>query len=142
MRFSDWSEEGQTVWSSRRVKGGKRGQRSGIGAIPIKEGGAASLGCSPPARRRRAAVEVGATDKRLRLEGAATSTAWPRARPADGGRPGTEMGTLHFVAEDSVTDEYTLTLGAHFLLWGFPLVLVLLVVAETLLDTWWREPRR
>ncbi len=66
------------------------------------------------------------------------------ARPA-----GTEMETgtgractLHFVAEDSVTDEYTLTLGAKFLLWGFPLALVILVVAETLLDTWWREPRR
>ena len=52
------------------------------------------------------------------------------------------MGTLHFAAEDSVTDEYTLTLGAHLLLWGFPLVLVLVVVAETLLDTWWREPRQ
>ena len=54
----------------------------------------------------------------------------------------TETGTLHFAAEDSVTDEYTLTLGAKFLLWGFPLALVILVVAETLLDTWWREPRR
>jgi hypothetical protein len=39
-------------------------------------------------------------------------------------------------------DEYALTLGAHLLLWGFPLVLVLLVVAETLLDRWWREPKQ
>ena len=62
--------------------------------------------------------------------------------PADGGRPGTGTGTLHFVAEDSVTDEYTLTLSANFLLWGFPLALVIVVVAETLLDTWWREPRK
>ena len=50
--------------------------------------------------------------------------------------------TVHFVAEDPVTGEYTLSLGANLLLWGFPLALVILVVAETLLDTWWREPRR
>jgi hypothetical protein len=30
---------------------------------------------------------VGATDKRSRLEGVATEAAWPRALPADGGRP-------------------------------------------------------
>ena len=60
-----------------------------------------------------------------------------------GRRAGTHRArTLHSVAEDSVTDEYTLTLGAHLLLWGFPLVLVLGVVAETLLDTWWREPKQ
>ncbi len=57
---------------------------------------------------------------------------------SDAGR----LRTLHFAAEDSVTDEYTLTLGAKFLLWGFPLALVILVVAETLLDTWWREPKQ
>ncbi len=69
---------------------------------------------------------------------------WPRALPADGGRPGTETetGTLHSVAEDSVLEEHALTLGAHLLLWGFPLALVVLVVVETLLDTWWREPRQ
>jgi hypothetical protein len=54
----------------------------------------------------------------------------------------TETRTLHFAAEDPVTDEYTLSLGANLLLWGFPLALIILVVAETLLDTWWREPRR
>ena len=31
-------------------------------------------------------------------------------------------------------EEYSLTLGAHLLLWGFPLTLVILVVAESLLD--------
>ena len=41
-----------------------------------------------------------------------------------------------------MTDEYTLSLGANLLLWGFPLALVILVVAETLLDTWWREPKK
>ena len=84
----------------------------------------------------------------MRLESAAASNAWPRSKTADGGRPGTETetetetGRVHFAAEDSVTDEYTLTLGAKFLLWGFPLALVILVVAETLLDTWWREPKK
>jgi len=52
------------------------------------------------------------------------------------------LRTLHFAAEESVTDQYTLTLGAKLLLWGFPLALVILVVAETLLDTWWREPKQ
>jgi hypothetical protein len=51
------------------------------------------LECSPPARLRRVAGEVDATDERLRSDGAATSTAWPRALPADGGRPGTETET-------------------------------------------------
>jgi len=84
----------------------------------------------------------------LAFRGPAGERPWPWALPAAGGRPGTETetetetGTLHFAAEDLVTDEYTLTLSAHLLLWGFPLVLVLLVVAETLLDTWWREPRQ
>jgi len=32
-------------------------------------------------------------------------------------------------------EEYSLTLGAHLLLWTFPLALVILVVAESLLDT-------
>ena len=39
-------------------------------------------------------------------------------------------------------EAHSLTLGAHLLLWGFPLALVILVVAETLLDTWWREPKQ
>ena len=36
-----------------RAEEGKRGQRSGIGAIQNREGGAASPECSPPARQRR-----------------------------------------------------------------------------------------
>ncbi len=67
--------------------------------------------------------------------------AWNQVAPRRGTDTG-RAGTLHFAAEDSVTDEHTLSLGANLLLWGFPLVLVILVVAETLLDTWWREPRR
>ena len=55
---------------------------------------------------------------------------------------GRRAGTLHFIAEGRVTDDYTLSLGANLLLWGFPLALIILVVAETILDTWWREPRR
>jgi len=31
-------------------------------------------------------------------------------------------------------EEHSLTLGAHLLLWGFPLALIIFVVAENLLD--------
>ena len=31
-------------------------------------------------------------------------------------------------------EEYSMTLGAHLLLWAFPLALVVFVVAESLLD--------
>ena len=31
-------------------------------------------------------------------------------------------------------EEFSLTLGAHLLLWGFPLVLIIVVVVESLLD--------
>jgi len=36
-------------------------------------------------------------------------------------------------------EEHSLTLGAHLLLWVFPLALVILVVAESLLDGRKRE---
>jgi len=49
-------------------------------------GGAASLECSPPARRRRVAGEVDGTDESLLSEGAPAEAAWPRAKTADGGR--------------------------------------------------------
>jgi len=101
-----------------------------------------SAGCSPPVSRRRAAGEVGDSDESLLSEETSAEAAWPRSTTADGGRTRARARALHSVAEDLVTDEYTLTLGAHLLLWGFPLVLVLLVVAETLLDTWWREPKQ
>jgi hypothetical protein len=68
------------------VEGGKRGQRSGIGAITRREGGAASLKSSPPARRRRAADEANGTDESLLSEETSAEAAWPWAQPADGGR--------------------------------------------------------
>lgn len=38
-------------------------------------------------------------------------------------------------------EEHPLTLGAHLLLWVFPLVLVVLVTAENLLDARTRDTR-
>ena len=37
-------------------------------------------------------------------------------------------------------DEPALTLGAHLLLWGFPLVLGIIVIVESLLDAKKRGP--
>jgi len=56
-----------------RVEGGKRGQRSEIGAIPYREGGVASPECSPPARRRRARALTDGTEERVRSEGTTAS---------------------------------------------------------------------
>ena len=39
-------------------------------------------------------------------------------------------------------EEHSLTLGAHLLLWVFPLMLVLLVLTEDFLDRRRREPER
>jgi len=39
-------------------------------------------------------------------------------------------------------EQYSLTLGAHLLLWVFPLALVVLVIAENCLDTRNRGSRR
>ena len=69
-----------------RAEGGKRGQRSGIGAIQYREGGAALLGCSPPARRRRVAGEADSSYESLLSEETLAEAAWPRAKTADGGR--------------------------------------------------------
>jgi len=69
-----------------RADGGKRGQRSGIGAIQYREGGAVSLDCSPPARQRRAAGEVDDSDESLLSEETSAEAAWPRSQTADGGR--------------------------------------------------------
>jgi hypothetical protein len=44
------------------------------------------------------------------------------------------LAAVHFAAKEAVMEEYSLTLGAHLLLWGFPLTLVILVVAESLLE--------
>jgi len=51
------------------------------------------LECSPPARRRRAALEAGASDESLLSEETSAENAWPRSKIADGGRPGTETET-------------------------------------------------
>ena len=56
-----------------RAEGGKRGQRSGIGAITYRVGGAALLECSPQARRRRARALAGGTEERLRSDGLSVS---------------------------------------------------------------------
>jgi len=69
-----------------RAEGGKRGQRSGIGAIPYRVGGAVLLECSPPARQWRAAGEVEGSDESLLSEETSAEAAWPRAKTADGGR--------------------------------------------------------
>jgi len=68
------------------AKGGKRGQRSGIGAIPYREEGAASLECSPPARLRRVAGEADGSDESLLSEETSAENAWPWSKTADGGR--------------------------------------------------------
>jgi cytochrome c-type biogenesis protein CcmH/NrfF len=39
-------------------------------------------------------------------------------------------------------EEFSLTFGAHSLLWVFPLTLVVLVIVEDLLDRRKREPER
>ena len=48
--------------------------------------------------------------------------------------PGGRVGTVHSAHKEAAMEEYSLTLGAHLLLWAFPLVLVILVVAEDLHD--------
>ena len=86
MRFSDWSDErDRPSGHPDRAEGGKRGRRTGIGAITIKEGGASFARGSPPARQRRAALEDGGTDERSRSEGAPSENAWPRANARGGG---------------------------------------------------------
>jgi len=55
--------------------------------MSIRVWGAASLECSPPARQGRAAGEVDGTDESLLSEETSAEAAWPRAQPADGGRP-------------------------------------------------------
>ena len=76
---------GPTWLSEGGWAGGGGGKKEFEGVGPL-EG-------SPSARRRRAALEDGGTDERLRSEGTPSENAWPRAQPADGGRSGTEMET-------------------------------------------------
>jgi len=48
------------------------------GALPLER--------SPPARQRRAALEVGDFDESVLSEETAAENAWPRSKTADGGR--------------------------------------------------------
>ena len=43
---------------------------------------------------------------------------------------------VHSAHEEAAMEEYSLTLGAHLLLWVFPVVLVVVVIAEDLHDRW------
>jgi len=69
-----------------RVEGGKRGQRSGIGAGWARG--------SPPARRRRAAGEVDGSDESLLSEETLAEPALPRSKIAAGGRAQTRVSSL------------------------------------------------
>jgi hypothetical protein len=51
--------------------------------------------------------------------------------------PQRDRGTL--CEKEDQMEEYSLTVGAHMLLWVFPLTLVVLVVVEDLLDRRKRE---
>jgi hypothetical protein len=44
------------------------------------------------------------------------------------------LGAVHSAHKEAAMEEYSLTLGAHLLLWAFPLVLVVLVIVEDLHD--------
>ena len=57
-------------------------------------------------------------------------------------RIGLVVAALHSPVKEKPMQEHSLTLGAHLLLWGFPLALTIFVVAETLLDKWWRKTDR
>ncbi len=49
---------------------------------------------------------------------------------------------LHFSAEASDMEQFNLSLGAHLLLWVFPVALVIGVFVENFLDGPAREPQR
>jgi hypothetical protein len=74
-----------------RAEGGKRGQRSGIGAI-TRKGGRRSAGSSPPARPRRARAVTGGTEERLRSEGGPVSDRGRGRRPWPAGGHGQGHG--------------------------------------------------
>jgi len=68
-------------------RGFPRAGWAGGGGGKIEFEGVRSLGCSPPARQRRVALEVDGSDESLLSEETSAENAWPRARPADGGWP-------------------------------------------------------
>jgi hypothetical protein len=51
-------------------------------------------------------------------------------------------GTIHSAHKEAAMEEHSLTFGAHLLLWVFPLVLVVLVIVEDLLDRFKPESER
>ena len=51
-------------------------------------------------------------------------------------------GAVHSAHKEAAMEEQSLTLGAHLLLWVFPLLLVVVVIIEDLLDRRKREPGR
>jgi hypothetical protein len=51
-------------------------------------------------------------------------------------------GALHSAHKEAAMEEYSLTLGAHLLLWVFPLALAIVVIVENLLDARNREGGR
>jgi hypothetical protein len=46
---------------------------------------------------------------------------------------------VHSAHKEEAMEDHSLTLGAHFLLWVFPLILVVAVIAESLLDARTRD---
>lgn len=52
------------------------------------------------------------------------------------------LATLHFSAEASDMEQFNLSLGAHLLLWAFPLALVIFVFVENHFDGPAGEPDR
>ena len=52
------------------------------------------------------------------------------------------VGTVHSAHKEAQMEEYSLTLGAHLLLWVFPLALAVGVIVENLLDARAKEDER
>jgi hypothetical protein len=67
------------------------------------------LECSPPARRRRAALEADGSGESLLSEETSAENAWPRAKTADGGRSDADQSppSRHFGQPERHTREIT-----------------------------------
>jgi len=63
-----------------------------VGAGKMEFGGVRPLECRPPARSRRAALEDGGTDGRLRSDGTPSENAWRGRSPRRRAGTETEMG--------------------------------------------------
>ena len=71
---------------------------AGGGGGELEADGLPSHECSPPARQRRAALEDGGTDERLRSEGTLSENAWPRSKIVAGGRTQRRVWVLPYAA--------------------------------------------